>query len=61
MNCVGFRHILKGYKKVLVFDDLYDLMDRDKCQPIVKMAEAEWTKQTKGLNYKRYTTCKYMI
>ena len=49
-----FRQIIKGYKQPVLFDDLYDMMDRDKCAPIVDTVEREWHKQTEGLDYQRY-------
>jgi hypothetical protein len=48
-----FRQVIQGYKKTLVFDDLYDMMDIDKSAPIIDIVEKEWEKQTKGIDYKR--------
>ena len=45
--------LIKGYKKTIVFEDLYDLMDRDKSEPIVDVVQTEWERQTKGIDYKR--------
>ena len=38
----------------MLFEDLYDMMDRDKCAPSVDTVEREWHKQTEGLDYQRY-------
>ena len=47
-----FSLLIRGYKKTICFDDLYDLMDKDKSEPIVDVAEKQWKTQHRDTEYK---------
>ncbi len=39
--------IVKGYRHPLMFDDMWDLMPRDKSETVITKFEKQWQKQVK--------------